>query len=786
MTAALIIAPAYALMAQETNSDIRRSVISKEYIRTDDSASTGMVIKAGRSSKSADKLPVTVFVVHHDEIVENGSVTLCDVLKRVPGFRVSQPHTAEFGEAFVQRGLTGNIYTKILLNGAEISPSGPEGMPLGANIPIRQAERIEIIYGPASASYGNDACSGVINIVTKNKFEKEYATADVILGDGGYSYANFQAGGKLGYGNKVVDYTIYGSTQNYDDMPIYKGEDVYNPWYYLAQKNDGGQVISHPVLGDVMPADMNEQIVAAITSANPVLGAFWSRHQGSITCADICDIKQSAAQIGIEARYKTLSLTYNYMRRKDFSNIGVSTLFWPCIDENGHVGEDIHRVVLGNDVVHGKLSSSTKALLNHYRMMKDSYSTVSWNSSNQYVWAASDDIAITQDFGYKCMDNLELYGGMSFSYSGILPYTNASHNRFDYDSYHWFAKDVDYVDGTFGKFGINPYVISKAGLSAQADWDLLDDRLFLTAGIRYDHSSKFGASFNPRIAGLLKLNNHINIRLSHGYAYKEPSAENLYYCLSLYSPITGTNNFEHIENPNINPERMSSTEGGIRYVFNPEKKNFSYVEFVGYTMNIKEQLVRSWVTLDTSKYHGLGSSENRTMTRMYTNEKDGEVVLRAFQLIAVARDLVKSVHFNITGSLTYSSGHEYISPTGPSEQAEYTKIDYVRMVPKWYGQFSYDITFLKKFNLGVDNIVSSKFARKYYEGHDNKYFWYPKFCDMDIRLNIHLSKHLFLQLKCQNALNQKYGGIDNKRLDVDLPYNPQLMRRFRMGITYEF
>lgn len=70
-------------------------------------------------------------------------------------------------------------------------------MPLGANIPIRQAERIEILYGPAAASYGNDACSGVINIVTMDSDVRPFAEGDILVGSGEYRYINFVATGSL-------------------------------------------------------------------------------------------------------------------------------------------------------------------------------------------------------------------------------------------------------------------------------------------------------------------------------------------------------------------------------------------------------------------------------------------------------------------------------------------------------------------------------------------------------------------------------------------------------------
>jgi hypothetical protein len=185
-----------------------------------------------------EDLPLTAYVVYHEDIVNNRYVTLCDVLKSVPGFRVSQPQSGELGEAFMQRGMVGNTYTKILINGVDIKPSGTYGMTLGANIPIRQAERIEIIYGPASAEYGNDACVGIVNIVTRYPEKKSFTTADLYCGTGSLYYLDFHAGAKVGHGKNVTMLSIYGSNLNVDNLNVSRDRDLYNRWNYFLQNGE--------------------------------------------------------------------------------------------------------------------------------------------------------------------------------------------------------------------------------------------------------------------------------------------------------------------------------------------------------------------------------------------------------------------------------------------------------------------------------------------------------------------------------------------------------------------
>lgn len=86
LATSILLATTYTSIAQEVDDyTIRRSVLTKNDIRTDDIDGNKMVINAGRSDKSVDRLPVTVYVVTHDEIMANGYVTLCDVLKPSDG-----------------------------------------------------------------------------------------------------------------------------------------------------------------------------------------------------------------------------------------------------------------------------------------------------------------------------------------------------------------------------------------------------------------------------------------------------------------------------------------------------------------------------------------------------------------------------------------------------------------------------------------------------------------------------------------------------------------------------
>ena len=792
-----------------------RELLDKSNISNDTADSHKLVISTGRTSKGVDELPVTIYIISHEEIVRNGYVTLCDVLKTVPGIRVSQPCSGEFGEAFIQRGLMGNTYTKILLNGVDIKPSAPTGMPLGANIPVRQAERIEIVYGPAAASYGNDACSGVINIVTKQHIDKTFASADVITGTGDYHYINFMAGGKFGRGKHVAEYMVYGTNLRYKNMNItdYDDDDLYNRWNYFEQRG-------MPFACDVdtfMPKEMTQErydnlkqfYLASMPQAREIIG-YTAGWEGDLNYPEMGRIQQEAAQAGIELRYRGITLSYNYLHRKDFTTLGQTPMLFKYSDPDFMQGEKIIRAVISGDWTFGKFSTNTVLKYFRYRMDDNSQRGVCYSPLVQYMYGAGDDAGFEENISYQASKNLSFNAGVSYMYSGVLPTTNESPYKFPKEKYKSFAKTVNYSDPIFGEFGIYPYAFYTNGVYGQAVWDW---KMFsFTGGLRYDYNSLWGSTTNPRIAALVNLSKNLTFRVSRGYAFKAPSAQQLYGVTAVDASITVGNvynlltdgkitkvdtalvAFQQVPAGKLEPEKVASTEFGLRYYLK-NTDNTNYFDLVVYTNRVKNPIDRCWGKLDSiymtnPLYTGIGSTaiiaeDKSQWARTYRNVNDAEIKLRGYQLIVVMKDLIKSIHLNVNCGLTVSMGHENIYDQNFNDEG-FDRMDYIRQTPRYQAQFAFDFTFCKFMRIRAENVYCSKWARKYYSSPDNEYFWAPSYYLLDLTYAINLSKNLHAMAKVTNVFNKQYGGIDSKDMDVDLQYNPQLLRNLRLILTYDF
>ena len=125
------------------------------------------VTTASKRAEKSTAAPGTVIVIDRNDIRLRGYSTLKDVLRDLPGMETTEFFHGEFGTQVPVRGIVGNNKIVVLVNGMRVNPPGGEHFPLRTDFDVRQAEQIEVIYGPGSTLYGRDAASAVINVKTR-------------------------------------------------------------------------------------------------------------------------------------------------------------------------------------------------------------------------------------------------------------------------------------------------------------------------------------------------------------------------------------------------------------------------------------------------------------------------------------------------------------------------------------------------------------------------------------------------------------------------------------------
>lgn len=126
------------------------------------------VVTASKAKETINKAPAIVYVVTREEIKLSGARSVAEILKRVPGMRISVRETSLLGS----RGFTSDQNDKFLflIDGTPITNIMQDGVYNFIDIPnLNMVEKIEVVKGPASTLWGSDATFGIVNIITKKR-----------------------------------------------------------------------------------------------------------------------------------------------------------------------------------------------------------------------------------------------------------------------------------------------------------------------------------------------------------------------------------------------------------------------------------------------------------------------------------------------------------------------------------------------------------------------------------------------------------------------------------------
>ncbi|MDD3326126.1 MAG: TonB-dependent receptor [Zoogloea sp.] len=150
-----------------------------------------LIVTASRQAQRADEALADVTVIERDQIEQAGaSFGLTELLARQPGIQMASNGGPGKTASIFMRGGNGN-HTILLVDGMRVG-SATTGTASWQDIPLSQIERIEIVRGPASALYGADAMSGVIQIFTRKGSGEP--RVDAFAGAGSYGARELSAG----------------------------------------------------------------------------------------------------------------------------------------------------------------------------------------------------------------------------------------------------------------------------------------------------------------------------------------------------------------------------------------------------------------------------------------------------------------------------------------------------------------------------------------------------------------------------------------------------------------
>ena len=133
------------------------------------------VTTASRQSEAINEAPSIISVITREDIERYGSVSLRDIVGRLPGINL----LSDFDYQSDNLSLRGddvylNNHMLLLIDGNPYRSVPDSSDPLRRllnSFPVDMVERVELIRGPGSVLYGAGAFTGVINVITRKKTE---------------------------------------------------------------------------------------------------------------------------------------------------------------------------------------------------------------------------------------------------------------------------------------------------------------------------------------------------------------------------------------------------------------------------------------------------------------------------------------------------------------------------------------------------------------------------------------------------------------------------------------
>lgn len=201
-----------------------------------------VVITGQYMQQSLNKSIYKVEVIDAQQIKNMAVTTVAEVLNQNLNIQIV-PDAGDGSSQANIMGLSG-AYTKILIDNIPVVTDRGSGNQMDlSKINVNNIERIEVVKGAMGVEYGNNAVTGVINIITKKNYQKK-VNVNLSLQEEtiGKDYDWFKKGNgrhiqSLNLGFKINTNWSVTADVNHNDFQGYKGK--YNGYKYFSESNDG-------------------------------------------------------------------------------------------------------------------------------------------------------------------------------------------------------------------------------------------------------------------------------------------------------------------------------------------------------------------------------------------------------------------------------------------------------------------------------------------------------------------------------------------------------------------
>lgn len=495
----------------------------------------------GTSKQKSDNVPATVITFTDSEIQMRGYNSLWDIIADLPDFKTDYAVTQTAFNRMTWRGVPGVDKFIILIDGVRASSPTNEDMPFIENYPLAFAKQIEIVYGPASALYGADAFTGVINIITKRADDLEKGTeVKASIEMYGRYLANLTMGRKI---TDDIEFTI-SAQYMHDNQP--------NLSKFYEEDYAG--------IDGIYSGTFTTQF-ATITPNEPIVPKY----------------ELPLHAYAVHSALKVKNFRASFFRNE--ARIPTPTGQTP---NNAVYNKDnfaTHRINMGNLVYNktfNKLTSTSMLIYSTYNLdPKSGFRNLYTDMERSYKfgrgrmfqleqllrWDISDRFALTTGITYQDFFSSPKGHDMERPVTNILDAKGTLFNTSQPNNPRGIEADIPRI------------FYSNTGGFVQADFSPIPDyALHITVGARYDYNTRFEGTFNPRFGLVWRPKEKLAIKGMFGSAFLAPSP---LAAFEQFGSFTTSDNgssysstFFRLPNPDLGPQKIQTSELSIKSYVN--------------------------------------------------------------------------------------------------------------------------------------------------------------------------------------------------------------------------
>lgn len=526
-----------------------------------------VVLGSRFQERSVSDSPVPVDVITEEEIVATGQTEVGRVIQElVPSFNFSSSTISDGTDALrpaTLRGL-GPDQVLVLVNGKRRHKSalihvntsvgrGTAGVDMNA-IPVSAIKRIEVLRDGASAQYGSDAISGVINIVLKDGYDGKITASvgQLYEGDGETLVASINKGFSLG-GESVVNVTLEVRERKSSNRAGLMGDIQYrnsmcqdnvdnSPIGCLSDQAKSPLTLTEDSVND--PERDIDRDVFRVGDAESTQVSFVANMRGPVDLMD-----------GEVYSFFDLSVRENesggfYRQNRNGGNPAGSDYpdgFLPLIntrvndyafgagfegDLTDSVKMDLSYVVGGNTFAF-EITDSQNASWVACREKEDKSGCIEGvdYTGNAQTAADAGELKLFQHTVNLDFTSPFTFGNLAWGGEYRREkYEIAAGERYSYEDYDMPGGSPGGIQVFPGFKPSNEVSETRDAFSAYADAEFdVGEMLLLSPAVRYENYSDFGNTFNGKLSARAQLAGSLALRGSASTGFRAPSMQQIYF-----------------------------------------------------------------------------------------------------------------------------------------------------------------------------------------------------------------------------------------------------------------